>query len=69
MSNGREVHRAAKVVVIIGSLQGCSLPFRSSSSELDGRSILNHLEADTSGSVRNPSDEDSMQSGNQHFTF
>ena len=36
VSDVREVHRTVEVVVIIGSLQGYSLPFSSSSSELDG---------------------------------
>ena len=38
VSDGREVQRAAEVVVIIDSLH-YSLPFSSSSSELDGEDL------------------------------
>ena len=69
VSDVREVHPAAELVVITSSLQGYLLPFSSSSSELDGEDLLYNFEADTLRSVKNPSvssDEESMRSGNQH---
>ena len=40
VSDGREVHQVAEVVIIIGSLQGYLLPFSSSSSEFDGEDLF-----------------------------
>ena len=39
-SDGREVHHAAEVVSIIGSLQGYLSPFSYSSSEFDGEDLF-----------------------------
>ena len=54
--------------MIISSLHDYSSPFSSSSNELDGESILDNLEADTSTIVGNPSfstDGESMRSNSQ----
>ena len=44
VSDGRKVHRAAEVVIIIDCLQGCLqgylLPFSSSRSEFDGEDLF-----------------------------